>query len=314
MWEPSACKDKKSSDSDRESPAAGEGVADKTCFFEKVYAIVARIPIGKVATYGQIAAMAGSPYASRVVGGAMHKAPKDRHLPCHRVVNRYGQLAPDAVFGGRHIQRALLAGEGIAFLADGHIDLEKHLWSGSGTLTGFTETELEMVQTTEDTTMIRELTQDDWNQVHTFCIENPGYFILESGPEADRRAAEDIYQSLPPGKTVEDKFIYGYFPESGLAGIAEGIRDYPQPGTWVIGLFIIAEGLRGQSHGKRFLQQLEVRLKGGGAGVSRIGVLDGNKGGMRFWESNGYCRTGEIKEMDFSGVVHQVHVLKKVLA
>lgn len=99
-------------------------------FFERVYAIVARIPAGFVATYGQIAVMAGSPYASRVVGYAMNRAPEGRNLPCHRVVNRLGQMAPDSVFGGQQLQRALLAAEGVAFLADGCIDMKKHLWSG----------------------------------------------------------------------------------------------------------------------------------------------------------------------------------------
>jgi len=99
-------------------------------FFENVYAIVARIPAGYVATYGQIALMVGSPYASRVVGYAMNRAPEERNLPCHRVVNRHGQLAPESVFGGQDIQRARLEAEGITFLPDGSIDMKKHLWSG----------------------------------------------------------------------------------------------------------------------------------------------------------------------------------------
>lgn len=97
-------------------------------FFERIYALVALIPAGAVATYGQLALMAGSPYASRVVGYAMSRAPHERHLPCHRVVNRLGELAPDAVFGGRQIQRALLEAEGVTFLPEGRIDLKRHLW------------------------------------------------------------------------------------------------------------------------------------------------------------------------------------------
>lgn len=99
-------------------------------FFERVYAIVAQIPIGFVATYGQIALMAGSPYASRVVGYAMNRAPEGRGLPCHRVVNRLGQMAPDSVFGGRGVQRARLEAEGVTFLTDGRIDMKRHLWNG----------------------------------------------------------------------------------------------------------------------------------------------------------------------------------------
>ncbi|MEF9864768.1 MAG: MGMT family protein, partial [Christensenellaceae bacterium] len=63
-------------------------------FYDKVYEAVQRIPKGKVASYGQIAAMAGNPRAARVVGYALHKNPQPYVIPCHRVVNRNGRLAP----------------------------------------------------------------------------------------------------------------------------------------------------------------------------------------------------------------------------
>lgn len=99
---------------------------NETPFFIKVYDIVSKIPKGKVATYGQIALLAGSPYASRMVGYAMSRAPE--HLPCHRVVNREGRLAPGHVFGGQDLQRSMLEQEGITFLPNGCIDIKKHLW------------------------------------------------------------------------------------------------------------------------------------------------------------------------------------------
>ncbi len=99
----------------------------KNCF-HKVYEIVARIPAGKVATYGQIAALLGEPRGSRTVGWAMQKAPAHLNLPCHRVVNKIGDLAPDYVFGGAEHQRELLENEGVTFQSDGRINMEKHLW------------------------------------------------------------------------------------------------------------------------------------------------------------------------------------------
>lgn len=97
--------------------------------FDKIYETVARIPEGKVATYGQIAAMSGIPRGARVVGWAMQSAPEHLKLPCHRVVNRSGRLAPEHAFGGQEIQRALLEQEGIFFKINGAIDMKKHLWS-----------------------------------------------------------------------------------------------------------------------------------------------------------------------------------------
>jgi methylated-DNA-protein-cysteine methyltransferase-like protein len=99
-------------------------------FFSEVYKIVAKIPRGKVATYGQIARMLGSPRGARTVGWAMRAVSSELKLPCHRVVNRLGELSPDYVFGASELQRAMLEDEGVTFKKDGRIELEKHLWDG----------------------------------------------------------------------------------------------------------------------------------------------------------------------------------------
>jgi methylated-DNA-protein-cysteine methyltransferase-like protein len=97
-------------------------------FFEQVYRIVAKIPMGKVATYGQIAALIGNPRSARVVGWAVASTPRGLKIPCHRVVNRLGQMAPGLVFGGEDIQRAMLESEGVTFKENGFIDMRRHLW------------------------------------------------------------------------------------------------------------------------------------------------------------------------------------------
>ncbi|WP_314688271.1 MGMT family protein [uncultured Bifidobacterium sp.] len=85
-------------------------------FAERVYAVVRRIPRGCVATYGQIAELAGSPRASRAVGTALHHNPLPGVIPCHRVVFHDGSLAPGFAFGGPRRQWELLEAEGVAFL------------------------------------------------------------------------------------------------------------------------------------------------------------------------------------------------------
>lgn len=96
--------------------------------FKKIYAVVSKIPEGKVATYGQIAALAGNPRWSRVVGYALHSNPAPGIIPCHRVVNREGKTAPAFAFGGEDVQKGLLQNEGIVFKADGSIDLKIYGW------------------------------------------------------------------------------------------------------------------------------------------------------------------------------------------
>ena len=96
--------------------------------FEKIYAVVKKIPKGRVATYGQIAAMAGNPRWSQVVGYALHTNPDPQNIPCYRVVNRSGQLSPAFAFGGENAQAELLRSDGIELSEDGTVDLKKYLW------------------------------------------------------------------------------------------------------------------------------------------------------------------------------------------
>lgn len=87
---------------------------------EKVYALVRKIPKGKVTTYGSIAKkLRMSP---RTVGTALHLNPYEGDVPCHRVVNRDGRVAPGFAFGGAGVQRKLLEDEGIKFNDENHVD------------------------------------------------------------------------------------------------------------------------------------------------------------------------------------------------
>lgn len=94
--------------------------------FEKIYKVVKNIPEGKVATYGQVAMLAGNPRWARVVGYALHNNPQPGVIPCHRVVNREGKVSPAFAFGGKNMQIELLTKEGITFESDGTIDLLKY--------------------------------------------------------------------------------------------------------------------------------------------------------------------------------------------
>lgn len=90
---------------------------EKGLFNQRVYEVVRRIPKGKVATYGQVATLAGAPRNARFVGYALHSNPEPDVIPCHRVVFRDGSLAPGFAFGGPERQRLLLEEEGVAFIS-----------------------------------------------------------------------------------------------------------------------------------------------------------------------------------------------------
>ncbi len=98
--------------------------------FELIYEQVRKIPRGKVATYGQIAMLAGNPRWSRVVGYALHANPDPDGIPCYRVVDRMGRLSEAFVFGGVNKQKELLQADGVEVSEDNRVDLEKYLWNG----------------------------------------------------------------------------------------------------------------------------------------------------------------------------------------
>ncbi len=100
--------------------------------FARIYAVTRRIPRGRVATYGQIAALAGNPHWSQVVGYALHANPEPGVIPCHRVVNRFGCVCPGFAFGGEGAQIALLAGEGVPCDKESRVDLRVYQWNGEG--------------------------------------------------------------------------------------------------------------------------------------------------------------------------------------
>ena len=93
--------------------------------FNRIYAVVKRIPRGKVATYGQVARLAGNPRWARVVGYALHVNPDPDGIPCYRVVNAKGELSGEFAFGGMGAQARLLEADGIE-VRDGRVDLEKY--------------------------------------------------------------------------------------------------------------------------------------------------------------------------------------------
>ena len=97
--------------------------------FNRIYNVVRLIPRGKVASYGQVAALAGNPRWSQVVGFALHVNPSPETIPCHRVVNKQGGLSSAFAFGGDNRQRQLLEGEGVAFTCDGRVDMKACQWS-----------------------------------------------------------------------------------------------------------------------------------------------------------------------------------------
>lgn len=97
--------------------------------YDVIYAIVQQIPVGKVATYGQIAELANMPGQARLVGYALYRVTPDQAVPWHRVINAKGEISESPFrHGDDHLQRALLEQEGIQFSSAGKISLQEYRW------------------------------------------------------------------------------------------------------------------------------------------------------------------------------------------
>ena len=96
--------------------------------YKRIFAVIRRIPKGRVATYGQVATLAGIPKNARQVGYALRNAPEELRLPWHRVINAQGQVSKRSSRGSDSLQYVLLDNEGIQFDVHGKIALQRYQW------------------------------------------------------------------------------------------------------------------------------------------------------------------------------------------
>ena len=99
--------------------------------YELIWSVVKRVPRGRVATYGQIAELAGLEGHARQVGYALHNLPQRSDVPWHRVINARGEISPRSGGDSHELQRLLLTAEGVRFDARGRVDLKKFRWKES---------------------------------------------------------------------------------------------------------------------------------------------------------------------------------------
>jgi len=105
------------------------GVGVKASSYERIWAVVRRIPAGRVATYGQVARVAGLGGSARLVGYALHALPeRGKKVPWQRVLNAQGRISPRGFAGAEQVQRRLLEREGVRFDGRDRVDLARFGW------------------------------------------------------------------------------------------------------------------------------------------------------------------------------------------
>lgn len=103
--------------------------AERVSTYAAIYAVVRRIPAGRVATYGQVAELAGIRRGARQAGYALHALPSATAVPWHRVINAQGAVSARSGDGDALAQRLLLEREGVRFDAHGRVSLRRYRWT-----------------------------------------------------------------------------------------------------------------------------------------------------------------------------------------
>ena len=156
---------------------------------------------------------------------------------------------------------------------------------------------------------IKYLSAENNKIVEKLCEKCSGYYILHDGILPSKEQIDEIFTALPPNKNYEDKFILGIYKFDELVGIVDIIKDFPTIGEWMLGLMIIEPEERGNGLGKIVHEALIGWAIDFGAKSFRIGVIEYNYNGIKFWSSLGYTKIKKVN-MNFKTNTHIVNVMR----
>lgn len=128
----------------------------------------------------------------------------------------------------------------------------------------------------------------DLEALQRLCLECRDYYLLSGGKEPGPSAARDIFSAGPPGRALKDRMVLGLFDGPHLAGVYEGFKDYPEPGTWWLGLVVLEPSRRGQGIGSQVYRAFEAWAATQGVRTVGLGVIELNAGAHRFWRRMGF--------------------------
>ena len=149
-----------------------------------------------------------------------------------------------------------------------------------------------------------------------FFEASPEYFVIVTGERAwPDDAHEEIHGELPEGWPFTKKWVVGYLDDEGeVQAVANVVSDLLAPGVWHIGLFIVATARHGNGDAPLLYRSLEAWARQNGARWMRLGVVEGNARGRRFWERMGFVEVRSREGVAMGKLTHTLHVMAKPLA
>ena len=138
------------------------------------------------------------------------------------------------------------------------------------------------------------------------------YAMVVEGEDVSPSAAQEIFQSVPAGRSPSDKFLYGLLDQTGnIVGMLEGIRHYPDDTTWWIGLLMLAPGVRGRGLGQKIMQAFSEYVRSEQGTSIMLGVVEDNREAYRFWLHLGFDLVRQTEPRTFGRKFQTVSVMRR---
>ncbi len=161
---------------------------------------------------------------------------------------------------------------------------------------------------------VRKLQSVDAEALQALCERCADFVMLVEGQDVSPDGAEELFQDLPPGRSIADKFLYGVFDRSGrMDGVLEGCRNYPDEGTWWIGLLMFAPEARGRGLGRMVVESFAEHVRAEHGPAIMLGVVEDNQAAYDFWQRLGFEVVRTTEPRTFGQKVQAVHVMRRAV-
>ena len=161
---------------------------------------------------------------------------------------------------------------------------------------------------------VHQLLPEDSGAIQGIWEKCLDYMLLVDGHPASPNAGEEEFHDLPPGKSADDKFVFGIVnQQNDLIGLLDVVRWYPDETTWWIGLLVLTPEVRSQGIGQKIVQGFAEYVRASGGRMIMLGVVDENRLAYRFWNRMGFELHRKTEPRQFGDKTHTVNVMRQTL-
>jgi GNAT superfamily N-acetyltransferase len=161
---------------------------------------------------------------------------------------------------------------------------------------------------------IHQLLLEDSGAIQTLYEKCLDFMLLVDGHPAGPNSGEEEFQDVPPGKSLDDKFVFGIVNrQNELVGILDVLRGYPDETTWWIGLFLLLPEVRLHGIGPKVFQAFAEYARGQGGSAIMLGVVEENTLAYQFWQKAGFEFISLTEPRQFGEKTQKVSVMRRSL-